>query len=108
MAPRWKRGGVTPAQVRILHSPLSSRAVAGSHRRRRGGEPLGEAIRLVTEPASKSGELTPCEFDPRPLRLEGAPPVRQQALKTCAGLAARRLDTSIFRWPLPNEVKGTL
>jgi hypothetical protein len=50
----------------------------------------------------------PCEFDPRPLRLEGAPPARQRALNTRAGVTAWEIDTSTFRWPRPSRLKGPL
>jgi hypothetical protein len=39
-------------------------------------------------------------------RLEGAPPARQRVLNTRGVLTGAGLDTLIFRWPLPNLVKG--
>jgi hypothetical protein len=40
--------------------------------------------------------------------MEGVPPARQRDLKTRAGLAAWKIDTSTFRWPRPNRSTGPL
>ena len=66
------------------------------------GSHFGEAIRWATEPVSKTGELRPCEFDSRPLRIGSA-----SRLATAAGLNPVELRPWAFDSPRFRSMAAT-